>query len=310
MKVSIIEPLEVSEEKVREEFSDLNVEVEYYSTVPGDQSELVSRCKGAEIIVLVNHELPGEVIGELDSTELISVSFTGYDHVDIEAAREKDIAVTNVPEYASDSVAELVFGFLISLARSLRICDKMVRGEVEKKRKEIKGTEIKEKTLGVIGTGKIGSRVAELGKNFGMNVLAYSNSVNEEISDFVDYLSLNKVLEKSDIITLHVPLYKETEGMIGQKELNKIGDGSILINAARAGVIDREAFIDAVEDGGIKFGVDVLHNDLPKTVLESENVICAPHIGYYTEEALERRLDTTVKNIEKFLEGKTQNRVV
>ncbi|MFW6196847.1 MAG: NAD(P)-dependent oxidoreductase [Thermoplasmatota archaeon] len=268
------------------------------------------RCEGSEIIVLVDEEIDSEMMGKLEDLEMIAVSFTGYDHIDIGYAEKNDIAVVNVPEYATTSVAELVFGFTINLLRDIRIGDMVVRGKNDADREDIKGNELGGKKLGIIGTGNIGSKVAELGKLFGMDVIAYSRSKNSEIKDFVNYMDMDDVFEESDIVSLNIPLTDETEGVIGKSELSKMSEGSILINTARAGVIDREAFIESVKEGRIRFGIDIPHDDLPKDVLESDNVLYTPHVGYYTEEALKRRLEITVDNIDKFIEGKRQNRIV
>ncbi|PTD94066.1 hydroxyacid dehydrogenase [archaeon SCG-AAA382B04] len=310
MKISIIEPLELPKKEVLNEFNSIDAEIRYHNTPPRSEEELIKRCSGAQIIVLVNQQLPSQVIEEIDQTELISVSFTGYDHIDIEKAEEEGIAVTNIPEYATASVAELVFGLAISLLRKLRICDKEVRDEVDEKRSNLKGNELRNKNLGIIGTGKIGSKVAEMGKKLGMDIIAYSNTVNPEIEDYTTYLPLREVLEKSDIVSLHVPLTKQTKEMIGERELNHMKPDSVLINTARAHVIEKQAFIDAVRNKSIKFGVDVPHSNLPQDVKESDQVIYAPHIGYYTHEALKKRLKTTVNNIKKFIEDERQNRVV
>lgn len=310
MEISIIEPLEVPKDKVMKAFESLEANVEYYSEEPSSRSELIKRCRNSEIIVLVNHDLPKEVIEKLDSTELIAVSFTGYDHVDIEAAKKNGVAVTNVPEYATSGVVELVFGLMISVLRRIRACDKEVRGRIDVDRRNLKGEELKNKKLGVIGTGKIGSEVARVGNCFGMDIYAFSRNKNEEITDFVEYVSFEKLLRITDILSLHVPLTEETESLIGERELELMKNGSVVINAARADVIDKEAFVDAVRSQRIFFGLDVPHKNLPQDVRNSEKVIFTPHVGYYTKEALKRRLKTTVDNIEAFVRGEEKNRVI
>jgi len=310
MKISIIEPLQLDKEIVLSKFKKIDAEIGYYEDKPENKEEKIKRCEGSDIIVLVDEQIDSEIMRQLDELKLIAVSFTGYDHIDIGYAERNDIAVVNVPEYATTSVAELVFGFAINHLRYLRIGDESIRGKREIVRERIKGNELKGKTLGVIGTGNIGGKVAKLGNLFGMDVLAYSRSENSDITDFVDYKNMDDVLNDSDIVSLNVPLTDETKGIIGKKELSEMKDDSLLINTARAEVIDKDAFIESVREGKIRFGIDIPHEDLPKDVLKSDKVIYAPHVGYYTEEALKRRLDVTVENIDKYLKNKKENRIV
>ena len=310
MKISIIEPLQLDKEIVLDKFSEIDADIDYYEDKPDNKDEKIKRCEDSEIIVLVDEEIDSEVMDKLEYLQLIAVSFTGYDHIDIDIAEKNDIAVVNVPEYATTAVAELVFGFAINLLRDIRIGDMVVRSKRDVNRKDIKGNELSGKTLGIIGTGNIGSKVAEFGKLFGMKVFAYSRSKNTKITDFVDYKDMDEVFKESDLVSLNIPLTDETEGIVGEDELSIMKEGSVLINTARAGVIDKHAFINNVKKGKIQFGIDIPHEDLPEDVLKSDNVVYTPHVGYYTEEALKRRLEVTVNNIDKFLEGDEENRIV
>ncbi len=241
---------------------------------------------------------------------MIAVSFTGYDHVDIEKCREMGIIVSNVPEYSTHSVAELVFGLIITSMRKIIECDKAVRDC--RGNEGLMGSELFGKTIGVIGTGKIGSRVCELALAFGMNVLAYSRTEKKElIEKGVKYVSLDELLKNSDIVTIHLPLTKETEGLIGERELSLLKDGAVIVNAARGKIIDTNALIRELEKGRIVACLDVFDVEPPlpsdHPILRAKNTILTPHIGYYTREALERRLEVTVDNIKAFLEGKPKN---
>lgn len=310
MKISIIEPLQLDKEIISDRFREIGAEIKYYEDKPEDKEDKIKRCEGSDIIVLVDEEIGSEIMDKLDRLKLIAVSFTGYDHIDVDHAGKNEIAVVNVPEYATSSVAELVFGFAINLLRDMRTGDMVVRKDRDIDREKLKGNELKGRTLGIIGAGNIGGKVAKFGKSFGMDVIAYSRSENSEINDFVDYKDMDEVLEESDIISLNIPLTDETEGIIGKDELSKMEEGSLLINTARAGVIERDAFIEAVREGKIRFGIDISHEGLPEDVLRSDNVIYSPHVGYYTKEALKRRLEVTVDNINKFLKGDEQNKIV
>jgi len=304
--IVIIEDLGVPKEKVEEKFSELGKSFEYYQTSPENESELIERCEGAEVVTLVSQEMNAAVIKQLDDLKMISVSFTGFDHVDTEAARKNNVTVCNVPEYATESVAELVFGFCIGLLREFRRCEKLVR-EDEKydfQKPGIKGRTLEGKTLGIIGTGRIGERVADMAKAFNTNVVAYDLKKSLEN---IEYVSLNELLEKSDIVTVHVPLTDATKGMLDREKIGRMKENSVLINAARAPIIEKEAIIEGIREGKLKMGLDVPPKDLPEDVRRSDNIIFTPHIGFYAEESLENKLDVTVENIRKFLQGKPKN---
>jgi D-3-phosphoglycerate dehydrogenase len=310
MKVAIIEPLQLPRELVLERFSSLNCEVELYDTKPESQQEVLERCKGADIAVLVNTPITAEVLDKLDNLKMIAVSFTGYDHVDIEKCRELGVTVCNVPEYSTHSVAELVFGLVIAAMRKILECDRAVREG--RGNQGLMGRELFGKTMGVIGTGKIGQRVCEIALAFGMNVLAYSRTEKEElVKNGVKYVPLEELLRESDIVSIHVPLNKETEKMIGSKELALLKDGAVIVNAARGKVIDTEALVEELEKGRIIACLDVFDMEPPLppdyAILDAKNTILTPHVGYYTQEALERRLEVTIENIKAFLSGSPKN---
>jgi len=310
MRVAVIEPLQLPKDFVMKKFQALNCDIVLFDSKPVSQQEVFERCKKADIVVLVNTPLTAETLEKLDGLRMVAVSFTGYDHVDIEKCKEKGIVVSNVPEYSTHSVAELVFGMVIAALRKLIECDKAVRAS--KGNEGLMGNELFGKTMGVIGTGKIGQKVCELALAFGMEVLAYSRTEKEElIKKGVRYVSLEELLRRSDIISIHVPLNKETKGMIGERELAFLKDGAIVVNAARGAIIDIEALVKELERGRIFACLDVFDVEPPLPedykILKVKNTILTPHVGYYTREALERRLDVTIENIKAFLEGKPRN---
>jgi D-3-phosphoglycerate dehydrogenase len=309
MKIAVIEPLQLPEERVLEKLRTLDCEVVVFKDKPKTHWEVLERCRDADVIVLVNTPLTAEVL-ERTRPKMVAISFTGYDHVDIEKCRELGIVVLNVPEYSTHSVAELVFGMVIAVLRKLSDCDKAVR---ELKGNEgLMGNELYRKTMGVIGTGKIGSRVCELALAFGMEVLAYSRTEKEELIERgVRYVSLQELLKGSDIVSIHVPLSNETEGMIGEAELALLKDGAVIVNASRGAIIDVRALVKELEKGRIFACLDVFDVEPPlpedHPLLKAGNTILTPHIGYFTREALERRLIVTVENIKAYLDGKPIN---
>ncbi len=310
MRIAVVDPLQLPQDVVMEKFKELGCEVELYSSRAESEEELIERCRDAEIVVLVNTPMRAGVLEKLENLKMIAVSFTGYDHVDVEKCRELGITVSNVPEYSTNSVAELVFGMIIAAARKMIECDRAVRDG--KDNTGLLGRELYGKTIGVIGTGKIGERVCEIALAFGMKVLAYSRTKKKELEEMgVEYVTLEDLLRKSDIVTVHVPLSKETEGMIGERELSLMKDGAIIVNTARGKIIDTESLAKALENGRITACLDVfdIEPPLPEGHLlrNPPNAILAPHVGYYTKEALVRRLEVTVENIRAFIEGKPKN---
>jgi D-3-phosphoglycerate dehydrogenase len=310
MKIAVIESLQLDRDYVLEQFDALRCEVDYYDNKPENDEEIIRRCSGAEIVVLVNTPLRREVIEKLKNLKMVAVSFTGYDHVDIEACGERGIVVSNVPEYSTTSVAELVFGMIISLMRQIPQCDSALREG--KGSTGLMGTELMGKTMGVIGTGKIGKRVCEIALCFGMRVLAYSRTEKEEIkSKGVRYTSLEELLRESDVVSIHLPLNRQTEKLIGERELSMMKSGAILVNAARGKIVDTTALVKELERGRIYACLDVfdIEPPLPEShpVIKTKNTLLAPHVGYYTVEALQRRLKVTVENIKAFMEGKPVN---
>jgi D-3-phosphoglycerate dehydrogenase len=310
MKVAIIEPLQLERETIIDKFQSLGCEVDYYDSKPETKDEIYERAKNAEIVVIVNTPLGGDIIGRLEKLKMVAVSFTGYDHIDIDRCREKGIVVSNVPEYSTDSVAELVFGFLISFFRKLNECDRALRAG--KGNQGLMGRELRGKTIGVVGTGRIGSRVCEIALCFGMNVLAYSRTEKEElVRKGVRYVTLHDLLRSSDVISIHLPLNKETENLLGENELSMLKDGCVVVNTGRGKIIDTTALARELEKGRIFACLDVFDMEPPlpgdHPLRNPKNTLLAPHVGYYTEEALKRRLDITVENIRAFIKGNPIN---
>jgi|Deesub1362A_J573_1020465.scaffolds.fasta_scaffold00099_8 D-3-phosphoglycerate dehydrogenase len=311
MKIAVVEPLQLPKEVVVDKFRSLKgCDIVVYDTKPANEQEVLERCRGVEIVVLVNTPLHAGILEKLDGLKMVAISFTGYDHVDINKCRELGVIVSNVPEYSTHSVAELVFGMVIAAMRRLIDCDRAIRSG--KGNEGLIGRELFGKTIGVIGTGKIGQRVCELALAFGMEVLAYSKTKKEElIKKGVQYVQLEELLSKSDIVSIHVPLNRKTERMIGEKELGLLKDRTILVNVARGRIIDTEALVRELEKGRIFACLDVFDMEPPLPddyrIAKARNTILTPHIGYYTQEALERRLDITIDNIRSFIEGNPKN---
>lgn len=311
MKLVIIEPLGVEKEKLlsmAQEALSGRMEIVYYDTRTTDTNELIQRGEDADVIVVSNLSLNGDVIRGCRNLKLLSVAFTGVDHIDMAACRERGITVCNCAGYSTCAVADLVFGLLISLYRNIIPCDSVCRREGTKD--GLVGFELEGKTFGVIGTGAIGLRVAAIAQAFGCRVLAFSRTVKEIPG--ITYVELDTLLEESDIISLHVSLNDATRGMIGAEEIQKMKKSAVLINTARGPVTDANALSEALKAGRIAGAcVDVFENEPPVAadhpLFSAPNTIVTPHIAFATREAMVKRAVTVFENVKLYLKGTPQN---
>jgi lactate dehydrogenase-like 2-hydroxyacid dehydrogenase len=247
--------------------------------------------------------------------KMISVSFTGYDHVDLAACRERGIAVYNTPGYSTDSVAELAVGLTLSLLRSIPRADGHARTPIGNWFAFPDGAELRGKTVGIIGTGATGMAAAKLFEAFGTRLLGYSRNHNNDFKKLGGtYLGLDQLLRESDIVSLHVALGPETRHIINAGRLALLKPTACLINTARGGLVDGAALSAALNVGKLGgAGLDVFENEPPKPgdpLLAATNTVLTPHLGYKTREALLRKLDVTFRNIADFEKGIETNRVV
>lgn len=229
------------------------------------------------------------------------------DHVDIDTCREKGIAVSNCAGYSTESVAELAIGMMLSLYRKLEEGkDAAAHGKTGA---GLRGIEIKDRTVGIIGTGAIGYRTANLAKAFGAKVIGYNRSHSH---DDITYTDLNTLLQTSDIVSIHLPLTKDTKHFIDKDKLSLMKKDAILINTARGGIIDNEALAEALKKGEIAgAGIDVFDMEPPLPedypLLSAPYTVLTPHVGFDTEEAMERRAAIVADNLKSFVEGKQKN---
>lgn len=313
MKIVVLESLGVAESDVKlliqNHLGQAN-EVIFYSRVD-DAEVLKERVREAEVLIIANMPLKGEVIRAAGKLKMISVAFTGVDHVDLEACRERDVLVCNAAGYSTPAVAELTFGLILSLLRNIVPLDKVTR---EGKTKEgYSQSELRGKTLGIIGVGAIGIEVAKIAQVFGCNVIAYNRSQKPFLKDMgISQLSLDEVLSQSDIVSIHIPLNQETKGLISKEKIELMKKNSILINTARGPIVDNKALAEALKEGKIVgAGIDVFDMEPPLPLdyplLHSPNTIVAPHIGFASKEAMVRRAEIVVTNIKKWIDGNPQN---
>ena len=311
MKLVIIEPLGVEKEKLlalAEEKLEGKVEIVYYDTRVTDTETLIERAKDADILAFSNLPFKKEVLEHCDNLKMISVAFTGVDHVAMDYCRERGILVSNCAGYSNTAVPELVFGMVLNLYRYIIECNQAVREGKDKT--GLVGQELEGKKFGVIGTGAIGLRTAAIANAFGCQVLAYSRT-KKEIPG-VTYVDMDTLLSSCDIVSLHSPLNSETKGLIGKEELAKMKPSAILINTSRGPVVDSAALADALNNGRLAgAGIDVFEAEPPiakdHPLLTAKNVIATPHVAFATKEALEKRAVIVFDNVDKWLKGTPQN---
>ncbi len=283
----------------------------------------VDLVKGFDAVsVFIDSDVNKNVLREMD-VDIIACRSTGFDHVDLETAEELEITVCNVPEYSSNTVAEHTFALILSISRKIYdAINKVKEGSFD--HEGLRGFDLKEKTLGIIGTGSIGLNVIRMANGFQMNVLAYDPYPNHEESKELgfEYVELDELLRNSDIVSLHCPLNRHTEHMISKEEFD-IMDKVVLINTSRGGLVDTESLIKALDDGSVEFaGLDVLEDECGlsddidylgemeekcdlQTILHDhilikrEDVVITPHNGFNSDEAITRLVETTIDNLKQ-----------
>lgn len=317
MKIVILESLGISDDAlnlISKPLTDNGHELVVYNDGKLDDETLKTRIKDADVIAIANTPLSGEVIDVAENLKYISVAFTGYNHIDLDKCKEKGIKVSNAAGYSTNSVAEITFGLIISLLRNIVPLEAVTRDGGTKD--GYRQLDLKDKTLGVIGTGDIGGAVAEIGLAFGCKVIAYNRSEKPDlISKGVEYKSLDEVLKASDIVTLHTPLTDETKHLIDKDKLALMKPSAFLINTAVGPIVDNDALADALRNGTIAgAGLDRVDMEPPipanYPILDAPNTVLLPHIGFATEEAMVRRAEITFENIVNWEKGQQENTVL
>lgn len=274
-----------------------------------DVAALKNEMKDADVIMLANMPLPTEALAAAPNVKFIDVAFTGVDHIPVNDAKKRGIAISNASGYADEAVAELCVNMMIQLLRQLNEAEKRVREGGTKA--GLSARLIQGKTVGIVGAGAIGKRLAAILKAFGATVIAHNRKpVHNAAID--KNVSLDELLAESDIISLHCPLTPETKHMIGADELAKMKKSAILINAARGPVADNAALAKALNDGVIAgAGCDVFDMEPPLPadypLLGAKNTVLTPHLGFYSEEAMEERAKIVFNNLYSWLAGKQIN---
>lgn len=298
--------------------------------------ENVKKFKDYEVIsTFIGSQLSAETLRQLENLKFITTRSTGFDHIDLDYCKEKEILVSNVPAYGSHTVAEYTFALLLCLIRKVYNSYQRIRESGSFSLEGLRGEELFGKTIGIIGTGRIGIEVIKIAKGFSMNVIAYDKYPKEELAQELDfkYVSFEELLSQSDIITLHVPYNKETHHLLNKDNLLKTKKGVYIINTARGGIIETQALYQALKKDQIAgAALDVLEEEgnlkeEQRMLLEEENippeklrtllanhifidlgnVIISSHNAFNTKEALENIVITTMENIQSYLNKKPIN---
>ena len=280
------------------------------------KDELVERAKGAEIVLVNKVVLSRETLDQLPDLRYIGVMATGYNNVDVVAAKERGIIVTNVKAYGPASVAQHTFGLLLALANHLELHSQSVHAGDWVNSKDFcywntPLIELTGKTFGLIGLGDIGSKVAKIAKALGMRTIAFRRNPEKTVEDGVEMVSLEELFSQGDVISLHCPLTEDTKEIINKNSLAKMKSTSFLLNTGRGPLINERDLAEALERGIIAgAGLDVLSTEPPTSdnpLLSAPNCIITPHIAWASFEARKRLLQMVASNIEAFLNGKPVN---
>ena len=285
----------------------------YERTTPED---VISRSLNADIILTNKVLITKEIIAQLPKLKYIGVLATGYNVVDLEAATQCGITVTNIPAYSTKAVAQLVFSFILQLCQNVSKHDEAVKNGdwvncIDFSFTKSPLIELDGQTMGLVGYGAIGKAVAKLALAFDMKVLVHTRTIPKTAPKGLEFTDLDRVLSQSDIISLHCPLNEKTQSLINAQTLGKMKKSAFLINTGRGPLIDEQAVADALNSGDIAGGaVDVLSTEPPKAdnpMLTATNCIITPHIAWAAGAARKRLIETACKNVEAFISGTAQN---
>ena len=329
LKAAFFEVQEWEEPFIREGLKGFEVQM---FVEPLDENN-VGKAADAEVVsIFIYSNLNRQLISKLGKARLIATRSTGFDHIDLQACKENGILVCNVPVYGETTVAEHTFALLLSLSRGIHDSYERTR-QGDFTCEGVQGFDLNGKVLGVLGTGRIGTKVIEIAKGFGMQVLAYDRFPNANLADVLGfrYVDWADLLKAADVVTLHLPLNNETFHFLNKDTIGIMKKGAVVINTARGGLIDSQALTEALLNGHLRgAGLDVLEEEalireeaqllldnVPRErlatmlrahiLLRLKNVIITPHCAFNSKESLERLVNATIENIKAFSEGKPQN---
>lgn len=308
MKIVAVEPIGISRQRAEElveRYAAKGCDFVVYPDRKEDEQTLVERMKDADVVIVSNIHLSREVLEQCPKLKFLNVAFTGLDHIDQDYCREKGILIRNASGYATQAVAELAVGLMLDVYRKITPFDASTRNL--QGRNNILGRELHGKTVGLVGTGAIGLRTAAILKAFGCRLLAYSRTERQEALDMgIEYTTLEDLMQRSDIISLHTPLTAQTKGLISREMLELCKPSAIIINTARGAVIDNKALAEMLNKDCIAgAGIDVYEYEPPlqsnHPLLSAKNAVLLPHVAFATEESFSIRVDIILRNLDEYL---------
>ncbi len=318
MLIKLLEPLLVEQEiieKYKEKIESMGHNFVMYDRKPFDMQELAERIDDADIAIVASYPMPSDIIQNAKNLKMLSVAFTGMEHIGLKGAKEKGVTVCNSAGYSNIAVSELAVGLAINILRNILIGDNATR--MQGTSKGLFGTILAGKTVGIIGCGKIGKKTAQLFNAFGCKVIGYTKDEEaEELKKHnIEKVDIDTLLRSSDIISLHIPAKEDTINFIDKEKLCKMKKTAILINTARGAVVDNDALAEALNKGIIRgAGIDVFDMEPPipseYKLLKAKNTLFTPHVAYATNESMLLRAEIAFENVFKYLEGNVQNKIV
>lgn len=315
MNIVFAEPLGMCEHTFNKKVKNLKKQghnIIFHPDRDENEEVMIERAKQADILVVSNIPLRKNFFDACPNLKMVAVAFTGVDHIDIDTCKQRGITVCNAAGYSTQAVAELSICMMLAVYRQI-IGGNTVTRLCKSYKDFFPGNELYGKTVGIIGLGAIGQRVAQLAHAFGCNILAYNRSPKN--IEYVSQVSKEELLKQADIVSVHLPLTPETRNFIDATEFKWMRTSAILINTARGPIVNSKALYYALCSKQISgAAVDVYDQEPPlpsdEKLLDAPNLLMLPHIGYATEEAFVRRLDIVTQNIEKWLIGTPQNLIV
>lgn len=291
-------------------------DVVIYDHSTKDEAEIIRRIGDAEIVVANKSPISRRVLDACPKVKYITVQATGYDPIDYVYAREKGTPVSNVPTYGTASVAQFAIALLLEICgHAAHHSDAVHAGRWAECGEwtfwDYPMIELAGKTMGIIGFGRIGQNVGRIAKALGMNVIAFNRSRSAEGAEIAEYVELDELLRRADVVSLHCPLFPETRGIINRETISKMKDGVIIINNSRGPLVVEQDLADALNSGKVyAAGLDVVSSEpisADNPLLKAKNCLITPHISWAPRESRQRIMDCTVENIRAFQSGKPQN---
>ena len=308
MNIVCVESLGISRERfesLKTHYTAMGHDFTYYMDRREDEATLADRMREADVAVISNIKLPADVLAQCPKLRYLSVAFTGLDHIDLAYCREHGIKVQNAAGYSTTAVSELAVGMMLDLLRNIVTLNEKIRQGGS--RGTFLGRELRGKTVGIVGTGAIGTATARLLVAFGAKVIAWSRTERPEVKAMgVEYMPLDDLLRQSDIVSLHVPLCDETRGLIGERELSLMKPTAMLVNTARGPVCDIAAVGRALIESRIAGAAfDVFEHEPPLPIdhllLSTNRCLVTPHVAFATEESFAARADIVFGHVDEWL---------